>query len=42
MAEDNYSLLIVDSSMALFRTDFIGRGELSKRQNMLGKFLRNL
>ena len=42
MAEDNYALLVVDSSMALFRTDFVGRGELSVRQNRLGKFLRNL
>jgi DNA repair protein RAD51 len=31
MAEDNYALLVVDSAMALFRTDFVGRGELSVR-----------
>jgi len=42
MAEDTYALLIVDSAMSLFRTDFVGRGELSIRQNRLGKFLRNL
>ncbi len=39
MAEDNYALLVVDSSTALYRTDFVGRGELSVRQNHLGKFL---
>ena len=42
MAEDHYSLLIVDSATALFRTDFQGRGELSSRQMSLAKFLRNL
>ena len=42
MAENKYALLIVDSSTALYRTDFVGRGELSVRQNHLGKFLRNL
>lgn len=26
--------------MALYRTDYIGRGELSERQQVLGKFLR--
>jgi hypothetical protein len=26
--------------MALFRTDFVGRGELSERQQALGQFLR--
>jgi len=42
MAENRYALLVVDSSMALYRTDFSGRGELSARQNHLAKFLRNL
>ena len=42
MAENKYVLLVVDSSTALYRTDFCGRGELSVRQNHLGKFLRNL
>ncbi|KAL4459840.1 hypothetical protein ABPG74_003366 [Tetrahymena malaccensis] len=42
MAESKYALLIVDSATALYRTDFSGRGELSVRQNHLGKFLRNL
>ena len=31
MAESKYALLIVDSAMALYRTDFLGRGELSAR-----------
>ncbi|KAI0936860.1 hypothetical protein AcV5_004891 [Taiwanofungus camphoratus] len=37
-AEDkDFRLLIVDSIMALFRTDFSGRGELSERQQKLGQ-----
>ena len=42
MCQDHYSLLIVDSATALYRTDFSGRGELSTRQMSLAKFLRNL
>ncbi|CAD8122946.1 unnamed protein product [Paramecium sonneborni] len=42
MSTDKYALLIVDSATALYRTDYLGRGELSARQNHLGKFLRNL
>ena len=42
MVEDSYSLLIVDSATALFRTDFTGRGELSARQMALGQFMRKL
>ena len=42
MAESRYALLIVDSSTALYRTDYSGRGELSARQMHLGQFLRNL
>jgi DNA repair protein RAD51 len=42
MAENRYALLVVDSATALYRTDYSGRGELSARQNHLGKFLRNL
>lgn len=42
MAETRYALLIVDSSTALYRTDFSGRGELSARQMHLARFLRNL
>ncbi|ESZ90116.1 meiotic recombination protein dmc1 [Sclerotinia borealis F-4128] len=39
-ATDEYRLLIIDSIMALFRSDFIGRGELSDRQSALNSFLR--
>ncbi|KAM6954743.1 DNA repair protein RAD51 homolog 1 [Aplochiton taeniatus] len=42
MAESRYALLIVDSAMALYRTDYSGRGELSARQGHLGRFLRML
>jgi DNA repair protein RAD51 len=37
-----YSLMIVDSATALFRTDYQGRGELSERQIQLAQFLRQL
>ena len=42
MAESKYSLIIVDSATALFRTDYTGRGELSNRQQSLAQFLRQL
>lgn len=42
MADNSCSLLIVDSAMALYRTDYTGRGELSARQMHLGRFLRML
>ena len=42
MCEHKFSLLIVDSATALYRTDYSGRGELSTRQMNLAKFLRNL
>jgi len=42
MCEHKFSLLIVDSATALYRTDYTGRGELSTRQMSLAKFLRNL
>jgi meiotic recombination protein DMC1 len=42
MMEDTFSLLIIDSIMALFRVDFSGRGELSERQQVLGKTLSKL
>ena len=42
MCEHKFSLLIVDSATALYRTDYTGRGELSSRQMSLAKFLRNL
>ncbi|CAL1694055.1 unnamed protein product [Somion occarium] len=42
-AEDkDFRLLIVDSIMALFRTDFSGRGELSERQQKLAQMLSKL
>ncbi|KAF4629678.1 hypothetical protein G7Y89_g8465 [Cudoniella acicularis] len=39
-ATNEYRLLVIDSIMSLYRTDFIGRGELSERQQVLGGFLR--
>uniref|UniRef100_A0A0K0FUM1 DNA repair protein RAD51 homolog n=1 Tax=Strongyloides venezuelensis TaxID=75913 RepID=A0A0K0FUM1_STRVS len=42
MASYRHSLIIVDSVMALYRTDFQGRGELADRQAHLGRFLRHL
>lgn len=42
MSESRFSLIIVDSIMALYRTDFSGRGELSARQMHLAKFMRSL
>lgn len=42
MTETRYALLIVDSATALFRSDYVGRGELSERQIALGQFLREL
>ncbi|EPY24770.1 meiotic recombination protein DMC1 [Strigomonas culicis] len=42
MAEDQFSLLVVDSITALFRVDFSGRGELADRQQKLGKMMSHL
>jgi DNA repair protein RAD51 len=42
MAESRFSLVIVDSATALYRTDYSGRGELAARQAHLAKFLRQL
>ncbi|KAH3668954.1 hypothetical protein OGAPHI_002709 [Ogataea philodendri] len=42
MTESRFSLLIVDSIMALYRTDYSGRGELSARQMHVAKFMRML
>lgn len=39
-ATNEYRLLVIDSIMSLYRTDFNGRGELSERQQCLGAFLR--
>jgi DNA repair protein RAD51 len=42
MASTRFSLLIVDSIMALYRTDYSGRGELSARQSHVAKYMRLL
>ncbi|CEL93147.1 unnamed protein product [Vitrella brassicaformis CCMP3155] len=42
MVEEPFALLVVDSIMALFRVDFSGRGELSERQQLLGKMLSRI
>ena len=42
MSESRFSLIIVDSVTALFRSDYQGRGELSERQIKLGQFMRQL
>ncbi|MES1907156.1 MAG: DNA repair protein RAD51 A [Cercozoa sp. M6MM] len=42
MRENRYALLIVDSIMAKYRTDYTGRGQLAERQQHLGLFLRGL
>lgn len=38
----SFAILIVDSATALYRTDYVGRGELADRQAHLAKFLRSL
>ncbi len=40
--EHNIKLVIVDSLMALFRSEFIGRGTLAERQQKLSKHMRTL
>lgn len=42
MSESRYALLIVDSVMALYRTEYTGRSDLPLRQAHLGRFLRML
>lgn len=42
MIEEPFALLVVDSIMALFRVDYSGRGELSERQQVLGKMMSRL
>ncbi|KAG0172855.1 recombinase rad51 [Apophysomyces sp. BC1021] len=37
-----FSLLIVDSAIALYRTDYSGRAELAARQMHLARFMRSL
>lgn len=36
------ALLVIDSVMALFRVDFVGRGELAERQQKLNKHLNQI
>jgi meiotic recombination protein DMC1 len=38
-ATGEYKLLVIDSVMGCFRTDYQGRGELSDRQQKLGQYL---
>lgn len=42
MAAQRYALICVDSATALYRTDYMGRGELAARQQHLALFLRRL
>ncbi|KAI6195596.1 hypothetical protein M3Y94_01005800 [Aphelenchoides besseyi] len=42
MCESRYALIIVDSIMANYRREFVGRGELCARQQHLARFLRSL
>lgn len=42
LVDDQYRIVVVDSSTALFRVDFTGRGELAERQQKLGAFLSTL
>nr|XP_027202162.1 meiotic recombination protein DMC1 homolog B-like [Dermatophagoides pteronyssinus] len=42
MVLEPFSLLVIDGIMSLFRVDFSGRGELSERQQLLGKTLNRL
>lgn len=42
MAESRFALVIVDSATALYRSEYLGRGELANRQMHLCQFLRSL
>uniref|UniRef100_A0A060T5A1 DNA repair protein RAD51 homolog n=1 Tax=Blastobotrys adeninivorans TaxID=409370 RepID=A0A060T5A1_BLAAD len=42
LAQARFALIIVDSVIALYRSEFSGRGELAARQTHLGRFLRQL
>jgi len=39
MAETSYALVVVDSVIALYRTDYSGRGDLPERQMHMARFL---
>ncbi|MBR9682741.1 MAG: DNA repair and recombination protein RadA [Candidatus Aenigmarchaeota archaeon] len=40
--KNNIKLIVVDSLMAMFRSDFVGRGTLSSRQQKLNRHLKKL
>ncbi len=40
--EHNIKLIVVDSLMAMFRSDFVGRGTLASRQQKLNRHLKKL
>ena len=42
MVHEPFKLLIVDSVMSNLRTDYVGRGELSERQQRLGQYMKRL
>jgi Rad51 len=42
MVQEPFKLLIVDSVMANLRADYVGRGELSERQQRLGQYMKRL
>ncbi|OAD72178.1 hypothetical protein PHYBLDRAFT_159261 [Phycomyces blakesleeanus NRRL 1555(-)] len=42
MSQARFSLMIVDSLISLYRTEYSGRGELSARQMHLARFIRGL
>lgn len=42
MIDSRFSVLIVDSATALYRSEYRGRGELAERQNHMSAFLRGL
>ncbi|RDW62599.1 p-loop containing nucleoside triphosphate hydrolase-9 [Coleophoma crateriformis] len=39
-ATNQYRLLIIDSLISLFKTDYVGRGELQERQSTISLFMR--
>jgi len=41
-SEHRYALIIIDSATAHYRTDYVGRSELSERQQHLAQFMRKL
>ena len=40
--DQQFRLVVIDSIMCLFRTDYSGRGDLSERQQKLGQMLAKL